>query len=367
MGRVDLVGAHKWYKKAANLPDVAQLDTLLHSQSNTWDFMKLLVNLTLPSKHGEVVPHTFLFDEERLLKLRQDMQDLINLEICMYLYGKLEATSRINEARSTTQENTPVTSFISSPADDGVLSAATLPSEQDFHPKRKHNYFAQEKGHFTRTASGRQVWVPYLEDEAMDSNSSTPRSYPSTSSTPEINLPTPMYLLQYSDSATQVRSSLQAILASSSAADRWTSLSPNLALQILRSTPTPLTRLPQFESHLGFHLSNSRSKLYLEAEMRVLTLLLPVLQKLVENYTPLSSLQIFEAATAPKPVPGNVVGSSATSGVKEEIVEIATRIAHIGILHWRVWAPLAYLVNPEEDEDMAMRFEVDSGTSSESK
>jgi len=59
------------------------------------------------------------------------------------------------------------------------------------------------------------------------------------------------------------------------------------------------------------------------------------------------------------------VGSSTTSGVKEEIAEIATRIAHIGILHWRVWAPLAYLVNPEEDEDVAMRLEVDSGNSSE--
>jgi len=143
MGRVDLAGAHNWYKKAANLPGIAPLDTSVHSQSNTWDFMKLLVNLTLPSKYGEMVPQTFLFDEEHLLRLRQDMQNLINLEICMCLYGKLQATSRINKA--TIQNDTLVTSFISSPADNGALSATTLPFEQDFHLKHQHNHFAQER------------------------------------------------------------------------------------------------------------------------------------------------------------------------------------------------------------------------------
>jgi hypothetical protein len=71
-----------------------------------------------------------------------------------------------------------------------------------------------------------------------------------------------------------------------------------------------------------------------------------VLKKLVINYTPLTSLQIFEAATLP--------GTSPTqeNGPKEEISEIAKRIAHIGILHWRVWAPLAYLLNPNPEEEI---------------
>jgi len=79
----------------------------------------------------------------------------------------------------------------------------------------------------------------------------------------------------------------------------------------------------------------------------VLSLLLPVLLKLVDNYTLLTNLQIFEAATAPKSVPGSMVGSLAKS-VMKEITEIATRIAHMGTLHFRVWGPLVYLVNPEE-------------------
>jgi hypothetical protein len=75
----------------------------------------------------------------------------------------------------------------------------------------------------------------------------------------------------------------------------------------------------------------------------------PVLHKLIDTYTPLTSLQIFEAATTPR----NGLPSTVTpaNSPKEEISEIATRIAHIGILHWRVWAPLAYLVDPDAEED----------------
>ncbi|KAK6604679.1 T-complex protein 11 [Botrytis cinerea] len=329
-------------------------DASTRTQGNTWDFMKALVNLTLPSKALEPVPHTFLFDEERLVKLRADMLDLINLEICMFLYHKLDAASKSNEARSVPQDDTPAaSSYISSPADEGVLSAPTVPSENDFTAKRKYNHIAQEKGHFSRELSGRQVWVPNLEDEAMDSLSSSPRSSPSTTaSTPETSPVTPLYLsIQNSDSTSQVRTSLQALLASSSSQDRWAVLSSNIALQILRSTPTPMARLPVFESHLQFHLSNSQSRLYQEAETYIISKLFPELQKLVESYTPLTSLQIFDAATSPKPTNGLLPLNTQASGQREEISDIATRIAHIGILHWRVWAPLAYLVNPDAEDE----------------
>jgi hypothetical protein len=122
-----------------------------------------------------------------------------------------------------------------------------------------------------------------------------------------------------------------------------------------------MNRLLSFEKHLTFHISNSSSKVYLDAEARVLAKLFPELQKLVDRYTPLTSLQIFEAATSPKPIPGLISGTAQSNGQKEEIVEVATRIAHIGILHWRVWAPLTYLFDPdaEEDGDIIMRQDSD--------
>jgi hypothetical protein len=228
-----------------------------------------------------------------------------------------------------------------------LLSSPTLPSEHHFIAKPKF-YAAQERGHFLRQPSGQQAWVQSMENEIIASASSSPRSSPSTNaSTPASYPPTPLYLsLPVSDSALQARSTFQAILASETTSEKWNSLSSSLALQILRSTNTPLTRLPQFESHLAFHLSNPRSRCYQEAENRVLSQLFPVLQKLVETYTPLTSLQIFEAATAPKAAPG-----AKANGAKDETTEIATRIAHIGILHWRVWAPLAYLVDPDAEEE----------------
>jgi len=114
-------------------------------------------------------------------------------------------------------------------------------------------------------------------------------------------------------------------------------------------TNTSLARLPKFESHLQFHISNPNSRLHQEAEHRVLRQLFPVLQKLVGTYTPLTSVQIFETAIAPKTGPGSA--QAQVNGVQEEIKEASTRIAHMGILHWRVWAPLAYLVDPDADEE----------------
>lgn len=356
LGRVDIAGAHAWFRRASSLPDILPIDGTAHSQGNTWDFIRALVNLTLPSKSSEIVPHTFLFDEERLFKLRSDMLDSINLEICMALYRNLDAKCRLQESVYNISDDTPTTSSMAtsrpaSPADDLMLSLPTLPGVDDFscsRPKR----LSQERGHLLRALSGRQGLVPRIEGGRMVSSAtSSPRSSPSsTASTPDTFPSTPFYLSQpITDSASQVRTSLLAILSSSTTNDKWVSLAQALCLQIVRSTTTPLTGLPQFESHLAFHLSNSRSRVYQEAETRVLVQLAPILQKLVETYTPLTSLQIFEAATTPRTLPGATVPQ--VNSAKEEITEIATRIAHIGILHWRVWAPLAYLVDPDAEED----------------
>ena len=73
--------------------------------------------------------------------------------------------------------------------------------------------------------------------------------------------------------------------------------------------------------------------------------LFPTLHKLVETYSPLTCLQIFELAAVQKNPLG--IANTQRDPSRDEIKEIATKIAHIGILHWRVWAPLAYLVDPD--------------------
>ncbi|KAG4429500.1 hypothetical protein IFR05_015017 [Cadophora sp. M221] len=174
-----------------------------------------------------------------------------------------------------------------------------------------------------------------VDGSYANSSVSSPRSSPSsTASTPDTLPPTPLYLTPVSSdsvSASQLRTSLLAILSSSTSSKKWDALSPDLALQILRQTTISLIRLPQFEIHLATHLSNPRSKLYQDAEEHILTNLCADLEKLVETYTPLSNLQIFEAATAPRVVSASA--SAQCNSFKKEITEMATRMAHIGILH----------------------------------
>lgn len=357
-GRIDLANAHAWFKRSCSIPDIALMDPITPQLANIWHFMKGLVNLALPSRPDEMVPHTFLFDEERLVKLRADMEDSINLEICMRMFRELNVASRKKRQRTLLDDDnddTPVTSFVSSPFNrsaspdnNAFHSLPTVPLPHHFASKIEADS-SQDSGEPIQSPSGGQEWASSLECDSITLSSTTsPQSLSSsTSSTPTTYSPIPLYLSHpASDHDSQVRNSLLAILDPSMTSARWTELAPSLALQILRSTTTHLCRLPDFESELELHLSNPRSRLYQDAEQKVLLQLFPILHKLVESYIPLSCLQIFEVAAVQKGPPG--LPNIPIDGSKDEITEIATRIAHIGVLHWRVWANLAYVIDPDE-------------------
>ena len=345
MRRVDIDSARAWFERAHNLPEIGLSP---QPQWDFWNFMKALVNLTLQSKSHERVPHTFLFDEERLLKLRADTEDLIKLEICMHMFRDLERDCRLQATRLLVLDDTPNTSVVGSPySRPGSPADSTLWAPPSTTLPLPHHF--KERGYFRTAPSGQQQWIPSIEDDAISSSAfRSPRSSPSsTSSTPDTYPPTPPYLnISSIDTSSQVRTSLQAILASSNASDKWSQLAPALALEILRSTTASLSRLPHFEIHLAFHLSTTNSSFYQAAEDKILKQLFPAIRKLVDTYTPFTNQQIFEAATAPRHV---AVGP--TAQIKEEVDDVATRIAHIGVLHWRVWAPLAYLVDSTLEEE----------------
>ncbi|KAG9246292.1 T-complex protein 11-domain-containing protein [Calycina marina] len=344
--RVDIDGARAWYERLQDLPD---LGMPTQPQCNFWNFMKGLVNLTLQSKSNEMVPHTFLFDEERLIKLRADIEDLIKLEICMHMFSELERCYRIQAARSIADVDTPTSSGMSTP-----YSRPGSPADRSFvvpfNTRLPLPHHFRERGFLRTSPSGQQQWIPGMDDEGNTTPlaSSSPRSSPSsTSSTPDTCPSTPLYAnLPYMNTFSTVRSSLQAILASCNAPDRWSQMAPDLALRIVDAANASLARLPYLEQHLEYHLTNPNSSLYKAAEERVLKQLFPALRSLVDCYTPLTNHQMFERATAPMPA---VKHPSAQN--KEEVEDIATRIAHIGVLHWRVWAPLAYLVNPGMNQE----------------
>ncbi|RFU27810.1 hypothetical protein B7463_g8528, partial [Scytalidium lignicola] len=311
-GKLDIQRAHQWFKNSINLLDTeSTVDASMRSKAQLWAFFKALVNFTLPSKSSEPVPHTFLFDEDRILKLRSDMLDAINLEICMQLYRDLRAESNSRNASAIGEFN-------------------ARPSTP--------------------------VWNANIDSDVMDSEPSSPESSVSSSnSTRGPSGATPAYfLVSQQESSYELRNSLLDILASATPnTNKWTSLSSALALQILRSTPAPLTELPGFESRVASHISNAASPVYQEAERVILSQLHPHLKMLVEAYMPLSNLHVSDAATAPRKANGIAphIPIMDIPVHKEPIVDMATRIAHIGVLHWRVWGPLAYIDDPEGNDN----------------
>jgi hypothetical protein len=102
------------------------------------------------------------------------------------------------------------------------------------------------------------------------------------------------------------------------------------------------------ESALEWHLSNESDLFrYFQNAMRdkVLTATLASARK----YLPLSPLAICESQRCPPPPATGPATVAATGAVAHpspqqyDIERIGMRLAHVGILHWRVWAPLLYL------------------------
>lgn len=99
------------------------------------------------------------------------------------------------------------------------------------------------------------------------------------------------------------------------------------------------------EAALEWHLSNETDLFrYFQNAMRekVLTATLASARK----YLPLSPLAICESQrTLPQPTTGPAATATAQplSPQQYDIERIGMRLAHMGVLHWRVWAPLLYL------------------------
>lgn len=355
VGRLDATRAHDWYQRSCNIPIHPSLESLRHSRGNPWNFMRALVNLVLPTNEAEPIPHTFLFDEERLMKLRSDMLDLINLEVCMYHYHCLNASSDLTYESRLFIEDSPNSSFASSPLfrpsspkESTRHSSPTLPQPHDFTSSQLRQNCKSRK--LERDHTSFRIFMSRTDNKSVSSNDSSPSSSPPPiSSISDAFNPTRFIFSQpVTESTAALRSSLLAILASSPSPanpiQKWHKLAPDLALQVLRSTNIPFTQLQKFEKHLSWHLSETRSRVFRLVENCVVSRLLPELHRLVESYTPKTTYQIFEAATAPK-VRNRALNQT---GPNDDILEMATRIAHLGVLHWQVWGEWFYQQKVED-------------------
>jgi len=287
-----------------------------------------------PSRPGESagrVPCTFLFDEERLLKLRSDMLDAVNLEIC----------TRVFEERQY-------------PTLSGRSSGLPAYVADDESSARSSDHFD-----FNNTPLSSR---PSSFDGSCDSPMSSPWNSGGLFGSQHVDF------ADVRNKSRDLYNSLLALLHTAPQAarpsQRWREMIPAAAVQIFRFLNAPPSVLPEIEQRLqkAFRFD---SIMYREVERHFSRRLDTELAARVREFRSLSGIGLFSIATGARvpPVSGQPrsstgpsergPSSSPAADAREEagVGDMATRLAHLGILHWRVWAQLAY-ADPDTDMEL---------------
>ncbi|KAI0384911.1 T-complex 11 [Hypomontagnella monticulosa] len=335
--KMDPTPAQAWYSTVRQF--YSQDHASVQAFGEMGPFFEALCKMILPSSDPYSHPDTFVFDEERMTKLRSDMLDAINLEICMRLYESLERKYRYCDSSSSV--NAIPTPFLATPFSDasGFLSSRT---EDD----GSENYFNSSN---SRPSS--------LVFSSAGSAHSSPRA--------SLVLPVQPASNRLEDQQAKSRNlynSLVALLqtspASSRSVSRWKAMKDSLALQIFRFTNAPAQDLLQFEDELDSHLSELSSPLFQQVEQYYHYHLLLELRQRVKDFKGLTGAVLFSVATGGRlhgpnrswDGPRENISRERTSlenairEAREEggVEDMATRLAHMGLLHWRVWSHLVY-------------------------
>ncbi|PSR76075.1 T-complex protein 11-domain-containing protein [Coniella lustricola] len=337
--RLDISAARAWYSEAVQSYEGKSHHSRLFG--GTAPFFEAVSKLILPSTSKEAIPNTFVFDEERIVKLRSDMLDAINLEVCMRLYDDLERVSRVHSMAPSFAAPTSVPAY--------VMDDDTPPQSN-----RNSGDFSFLNATSSRPSS--------LALSSYSSTASSPRSsgyiaFPSTTSSDTLE--------SNATKANTVYDSLVALLNTAPQNQRphqrWQGLVPSIAIQIFRYTNAPQDFLPQFETKLAQHLAEMKSDLYQAVEAHFQSKMMVELGRRVKDFKELSGVALFSTATGGR-VPGATstrpwddsemedVKSGPDAREDNTIDDMAIRLAHLGLLHWRVWSEMAYLDRMDEME-----------------
>ncbi|ROT42480.1 SOK1 protein [Sodiomyces alkalinus F11] len=348
-GHFDITPAGLWYRDSGRRYRGTVSPAAAQSFGEMAIFFEGLARLMRPSVDEKEIPTTFVFDEERLLRLRSNMLDAINLEICMRHYDDLERVSR----------------SVSS-----LLSGFLARPDEDHAASRSRSFFGANASSYS--GSSRPSSLAF---SCAGSDTSSPRSsfvhQTQASAGPDA--------AEAKAKSRNLYNSLIALLETSPVESghksRWAALAPSLALQIFRYTNAPSDMLPAFEAKLQSHVTDVQSSLFREVEDQFNARLLAKLQRRVREFKGLPGFTLFSITTASRSNatgrvwdgdrdqqqlrisslhsslhPGSLLDGSGREARGDGAVEdMATRLAHLGVLHWRVWAQLAYAGDVDGD------------------
>ena len=325
-GRLSITPSRAWYQAALQQAERQYAGSAMPHAASFGEmsvFFDALSRLILPSTCLKAIPPTFVFDEDRILKLRSDMHDGICLEICMRKFEELERLSR------ATQFYHRLPSYVTDEPTSHRLSGDFNFMAPPAATSRPNSFAFSDRG---SNFSSPRTSGAFFAQPAADSADARSR-------------------------ASELYDSLLALLqtapVTTNAAERWKGLAGSMALQILRYANAP-TSLPGFENQLAAVLDDVNNSLFREVEAQFQQRLIVDMARRVTELKPLSGVALFSAATGGR---GNAQGrpfdrSQRTNTVFGEqprdlrdeagIDDMALRLVHLGVLHWRVWAPLAY-------------------------
>lgn len=304
--KFNILQARQWYQEVSHRYNIGPAEADGYGDMAT--LFQYLSHIVLPSAAGQWIPETFQHDYDRLSKLRSDILDLVNLEICMRQYEQIESFASASYSQAMKTFDTSAQDC----APSGSRSSSLVFSPASFSP--------------------------------VSSVSSSPRSSLDAM---------PAYLAHDQNDvkakARNLRRSLLAILHqqphTADPSIRWQAVAPLMALEIIRATDMP-SMLRFVAETLMSSFSRPDSSLYRENEQKIYRQMMEKLGSRVREYNTLSAVGIYSAATE------GVLQYKATTPFFQRtsdlhleeggMNDIAKRVAHLGILHWRIWAPLAY-------------------------
>merc|ERR1712000_681400 len=242
--RLDIARSRRWYRRAQQ--QYAQEPAEGFGDMSV--FFRAVARLVRPSRaRGEdaILPETFIHDNDRLLRMRSDVLDAVNIDVCMRLYENLVGVAKTAAYIPTDMDNNR--SSVSSVNSTGSMDGNGF-SYLPFHNtgSRPSSLAMSSDGQSPRSSLG--VFTP----------ASTPPQTPFVSER-EAKM-----------KADNLYSSLVAILQSTSTnmdqAKRWAEAAPLMAVEIFRFADAPSSMLPVVESRLSEVLSNPHEDLFLEVE-----------------------------------------------------------------------------------------------------
>lgn len=316
-GRHSLTDAREWYAQAEQTY-TGYFGNTSHSFGDATVLFHGIAQWVLPSS-TQALPETFMFDEDRLRKIKADILDKINLEICMRLHQQAELM-----------------------AHRFSVEMARLTAELE--PAR-----GMEEFDFNRPPTGSRP------------SSMAFSSTGSANSSPRSSLVVPSYVADQIDAKTKARNLYISLvdllrdpdsppLSAQRLMERWYHLAPSIALEILRVTPSlPSHAAQRLEQMVIDNLRSRNTAMYREVEQTIFSHMTEAMSRRARDFMNMSAFELFTTSSNSRShALSHLSRDKETDRLARAAEDLAVRVTHVGVMHWRVWADMAYLGDVEE-------------------